>query len=329
MDPDFDQRSTLSLAVAVLQRHPRERKLLRFGMLLILEIKPLWLWSFQFLTEYNCRHASALIYYLLESTKVGLHQVNLVSDEDQHLTCPSCWMSQSRTLQIDGCFQGFTRVVKQRLLSTLLGVMRQYQVSRSVTVTFICGVDFVLLNILSKLVYHRKTESWCGTGVWCFGGIEYQFVMPCSSSHCTKSIHLDRIEQNYKQSIDVMKSLMVDQCSLTGKLFCIPPIVSSGAVFPLSRVKCAGFLFGADTQYSILTQQLAFSDRFMTLQLHVATKLTRIKFTRFDDRESGRHEDLLLQYPRVVDILLFVVERFRLEKKHDIVDAYDILGTGT
>ena len=68
-------------------------------------------------------------------------------------------MSQSRTLQIDGCFQGFTRVVKQRLLSTLLGVMRQYQVSRSVPVTFICGVDFVLLNILSKLVYHRKTES--------------------------------------------------------------------------------------------------------------------------------------------------------------------------
>merc|ERR1719394_2325752 len=30
---------------------------------------------------------------------------------------------------------------------------------------------------------------------------------------------------------------------------------------------------------------------------------------RFDTRESGRHEDLLLQYPRVVDILLFVGER--------------------
>lgn len=70
LDPDFDQKSALSLAVAVLQRHPRERKLLR--------------------------HTSALIYYLMESTKLGSSQE-------------------------------FTRVVKQRLLSTLLGVMSQYQ----------------------------------------------------------------------------------------------------------------------------------------------------------------------------------------------------------
>ena len=33
---------------------------------------------------------------------------------------------------------------------------------------------------------------------------------------------------------------------------------------------------------------------------------------RFDIFESGRHEDLLLQYPQVVDILLFVAEHFRL-----------------
>lgn len=30
MDPDFDQKSALSLAVNVLARYPRERKLLRF-----------------------------------------------------------------------------------------------------------------------------------------------------------------------------------------------------------------------------------------------------------------------------------------------------------
>ena len=70
MDPDFDQKAALSLAVAVLERHPRERKLLR--------------------------HASALLFYLLESTKLGSNQK-------------------------------FTRVVKQRLLSTLLGIMSQYQ----------------------------------------------------------------------------------------------------------------------------------------------------------------------------------------------------------
>jgi len=70
MDPDFDQKSALSLAVNVLARYPRERKLLR--------------------------HASALIYYLLESSKLGSNK-------------------------------GFTGVIRQRLLSTLLGVMRQYQ----------------------------------------------------------------------------------------------------------------------------------------------------------------------------------------------------------
>jgi Zyg-11 family protein len=70
MDPDFDQRAALSLAVNVLARYPRERKLLR--------------------------HASALIYYLLESSKLGSNK-------------------------------GFTGVIRQRLLSTLLGVMRQYQ----------------------------------------------------------------------------------------------------------------------------------------------------------------------------------------------------------
>ena len=42
-----------------------------------------------------------------------------------------------------------------------------------------------------------------------------------------------------------------------------------------------------------------------------SSKFTYLPLVRFDTFESGRHEDLLLQYPQVVDILLFVAEHFR------------------
>ena len=40
-------------------------------------------------------------------------------------------------------------------------------------------------------------------------------------------------------------------------------------------------------------------------------QMSQLPFARFDTFESGRHEELLAQYPQVVDILLFVVEHFR------------------
>ena len=48
--------------------------------------------------------------------------------------------------------------------------------------------------------------------------------------------------------MDTMKSLMVNQCSLTGKAICVFPIISFGAVFPLSKItaKSAGFLLRAE-----------------------------------------------------------------------------------
>ena len=80
-------------------------------------------------------------------------------------------------------------------------------------------------------------------------------------------------------------------------------------MFPLSKItaKSAGFLLRAEN--TVFNSHATACFRFMS-----GNKIDRLKLFRFDDRESGRHEDLLLQYPRVVDILLFVVERFRLAK---------------
>ena len=73
-------------------------------------------------------------------------------------------------------------------------------------------------------------------------------------------------------------------------------------------------------RYSILMHLLTFfCGKCMKKQLQMSTKLTQLPglqmsqlpFARFDTFESGRHEELLAQYPQVVDILLFVVEHFR------------------
>jgi len=70
MDGECDLQAALALAARCMEKHARERKLLR--------------------------HTSALVYYLLESSRLGHH--------------PS-----------------FSRVVRQRLLGLLLGVMRRYR----------------------------------------------------------------------------------------------------------------------------------------------------------------------------------------------------------
>ena len=73
------------------------------------------------------------------------------------------------------------------------------------------------------------------------------FLLGCSRSHCTKSIHLAlNNTKNDVKHIDTTKSLMIGQCSSTGEAIKIPPIVTFGAVITLFKitVQSARFLLG-------------------------------------------------------------------------------------
>ena len=74
------------------------------------------------------------------------------------------------------------------------------------------------------------------------------FLLGCSRSHCTKSIHLAlNNTKNDVKHIDTTKSLMIGQCSSTGEAIKVPPIVSFGAMITLFKitVQSARFIIGA------------------------------------------------------------------------------------
>ena len=95
-----------------------------------------------------------------------------------------------------------------------------------------------------QVVRVREFQRSFAKGCVCFF---LSFLLGCSRSHCTKSIHLAlNNTKNDVKHVDTTKSLMIDQCSSTGEAIKVPPIVSFGAMITLFKitVQSARFLLG-------------------------------------------------------------------------------------